>query len=245
VTLRGSEPVSAKGGSARHRAPHPGRLRRLYALAVVLVMTGALGWQLWGDPWSDPVTSSGGERAARSAQTSPPPAHQRTVATIVGPDTIRVVEHLSFTSPTDVVTLENPEHLGAGAGFSPVIEDLWADAGSGPRQPVSSPAAGETVSIQLTDAATEVTVGYLATGVVKRTVGSATGRALGLVTPLRLEQNTGLRAVEVRGVWVDNLGCVDGSGRMTACGRGTPLGWATSAEDMQLVDVIAQLTVPS
>jgi hypothetical protein len=75
--------------------------------------------------------------------------------------------------------------------------------------------------------------------------GSATGGALGLVTPLRVPQSIGLRAVDVRGVWVDNLGCVDGSGRMTACGSGTPLGWATSPEDAELIDVIAQLTVPS
>jgi hypothetical protein len=214
-------------------------------MAVVLVVTGAFGWQVWQEISSDPSTSPSEGRAFQSAQTSPT-AHQRTVATIVGPDSIRVVEHLSYTSFTDIVTLENPEHLGPAAGLAPVIENLWVDAGSGPRPIADPPATGETVRIELRIAAMEVTVGYVATGVVERTAGPVTGRALGLVTPLRLEErSTGLRAVDVRGVWVENLGCVDRAGRMTACGHGTSSGWETAPEDAQMVDVIAQLTLPS
>ncbi len=245
MTLRGGEPVSALKGFARHRAAHPGRMRRLYALLVVLVMTGAIGWQLWRDP--DPAGGPPGDdgQAVRSAQLESPTTHQRTVTTIVGPDTIRVVEHLTFTAPTDAVALANPEHAGATAQFVPVIKDLWVNGGGDQRQTLAPPAVGDTLHIQLPDDATEITVGYVATGVVVRTPSPVPGRALGLMTPLRPEGTVGLRAVEVRGVWVDNLGCVDEAGEISACGRGTALGWSTSPEDAQVVDVFAQLTLPN
>ena len=181
----------------------------------------------------------------QTAQLETPTTQQRTVTTIVGPDAIRVVEHLTFTSPTDAVALANPEHAGATAPFAPVIVALWVDGGQGERQTLAPPASGDTVVIQLPEAVTAVTVGYGATGVVVRTPGPVPGRALGLMTPLRPEGATGLRAVDVRGVWVDNLGCVDEVGRMSACGSGTALGWATSAQDAQLTDVVAQLTLPN
>ena len=219
-------------------------MRRLYALVVVLVMTAALGWQLWRAPTPDPGRSDGAQHTADTAQSDASTAHQRTVSTIVGTDSIRVVEHLTFTTPTDTLALENPKHRGATGTFAPVIEKLRVKIGTAQRQAVDPPAPGEEVEIRLAAEATEVTVTYLATGVMEPSAGSAPGRALGLVTPLRLVDGNGLRAVEVRGVWVDNLGCVDGAGRMTACGRGTPLGWETSSDDADLVDVVAQLTLP-
>lgn len=231
-------------GHARHRAAHPGRTRRLYALLIALVMTGAFGLQLWRNAGSDGDLSPSKESAVQSSQTGAT-VHQRTVATIIGPDAIRVVEHLTFTSPADTVALVNSGHVGAASAFAPEIDNLWIDAGAGPAPVPGKQASSEVVRLALPLPATEVTVGYRATGVVERTENSAPGRALALVTPLRLAQVTGLRAVEVRGVWVDNLGCVDQAGRMSACGRGTSLGWETGPEDAQLVDVVAQLTLPS
>lgn len=248
MALPEGEPVSVKGNLvARHRAAplaYQGLDRRVFALLVVLLIAAAYAWQLSRDPASDPGLSGSDGEAVQSSQTGDIPANQRTVVTVVGPDAIRVVEHLTFTSPTATVALDNPEHVGAIDAFAPRIEDLWVDEGTGRLLTPDPPAPGDSIRVELPITATEVTVGYRATGVVERTAGSAPGRALALVTPLRLADDTGLRAVEVRGVWVDNLGCVDPAGRMAACGRGTPQGWETSPEDAQLLDVVAQLTLP-
>jgi len=236
--------VTLDGSELGDRARHPGRWRRVYALIVVLVMTGALVWQLWRDPGSDSGSPDVEENAMQQAQLETITAHQRTVATIVGPNRIRVVEHLTYPSPTDEVTLVSPERAGTAAAFAPTIGNVWVDSGTGP-QTAEAPGPGGSVQVLLPEMVTEVTVGYLATGVVERTPGSVTARALALMTPLRAEGPFGIRAVEVRGVWVDNLGCLDKVGEWSACGTGTSLGWATSAEDAGLTDVIAQLTLPS
>lgn len=227
-----------------HVTLHAGRWRRLYAMLVALVLAGAVAWQVWGEPGDEPAPLDAGASVARSAGLDGAGVHQSTLATIVGPDAIRFTEQLTFASPRDEVTLLSPEHPGAASGFAPTIEDLWVDTGTG-RRAAEGPAPGSSVVVRLPEPATEVTVGYLAHDVVAPTPGSLTGRALALVTPLRAEGGPGLRAVEVRGVWVDNLGCLDRAGRLSACGTGTPLGWTTEPADVELVDVVAQLTVPS
>ena len=241
MTLHGSEPAPDPESGARHRAA--GRWRRLYALAVVLLLTGALGWQLWREPASDSAEPDDGAPAVRSAEVGSDTVHQRTVVTIVDPETIRVTEQLTFPTPTDEVTLVSPEHLGVAGDFDPSLADLWVD--DGPlRQTATAPVPGEPVVVRLLRPTTEVTIGYLATGVVQPTSYSTTGRALALMTPLGVEGSAGLRAVEVRGVWVDNLGCVDDAGALTTCGTGTSLGWTTTPADTGLTDVVAQLTIP-
>ncbi|HET9421322.1 MAG TPA: hypothetical protein VFO49_09305 [Nocardioides sp.] len=237
MALRQVSPAPAVEGLSPRRA---GRLRRLYALVVILVMAGAVGWQLSHEP-----ATESGVPAVSSAQQDTPTTHQRTVSTLVGPDAIRVVEHLSFTTPTDAVALANPEHAGVTAPFAPVIEDLSLETGGGQRLTLAAPAAGDTVRVQLPESATQVTVGYLATGVVYRTASSVPGRSLALVTPLRAGGPIGLRAAEVRGEWVDKIGCIDRDGEVAECGTGTALGWATGPEDAQLSDVVAQLTLPT
>lgn len=243
MTLHGGEPDPATESLARHRAAHAGRMRRLYALGVVLVMTGAIGWNQWQGSDSDPDDPEVGGSAVRTANLDSPIAHQRTVVTFVEPDTIRVVEHLTYTTPTSEVALTNPDHLGAAAGFRPVIEGLWVDGGDGPED-ADGPASGDAVTVHLAEPARQITVGYRATSVVQPTPGPVNGRALALVTPLRPAAEPGLREVEVNGVWVDNLGCLDEEGAMSACGTGTPLGWRTTAQDSGLTDVVAQLTLP-
>jgi hypothetical protein len=245
VTLHGGDPDPANESLARHREAHPGRMRRLYALLVVLVMAGAIGWHLWRASDSDPDEPGVSESTVRTAKMDSPIAHQRTVVTFVSPDTIRVVEHLTYTTPTDEVELTNPEHLGAAAGFSPVIKGLWVDGGDGPDDADSPVSGGDPVTVHLAAPASEITVGYRATSVVQPTPGPVNGRALALVTPLRPAAAPGLREVEVNGVWVDNLGCLDEEGAMAACGTGTPLGWETTSQDSGLTDVVAQLTLPT
>lgn len=222
--------------------PQPGRLRRLYAVGVVLLMGAAVGWQLARDSGSDDAAEPDRPAATRGAGRSSPVAHQRTVVRFVGPDAIRVEEHLTYLGATDVVTLEAPEHRGAAAGFAPTIRELWVDTGDG-RRTVPAPDDGGPVEVRLPEDAREVTVGYLASGVVRETPGPVPGRALALVSPLRGAEQ-GVRAVEVRGDWVDNLGCLDEAAGLTACGERVPGGWVTGAGDTGLVDVVAQLTLP-
>ena len=50
------------------------------------------------------------------------------------------------------------------------------------------------------------------------------------------------RTVEVRGVEIDNLGCLAGTGRLTACGSRSGSGWSVTIERGS-TDVLAQLTL--
>ncbi len=87
-----------------------------------------------------------------------------------------------------------------------------------------------------------VRIGYLVSGIIVRSDPSTAGRALALATPLRVTPTGASRTVEVRGVEIDNLGCLAGTGRLTACGSRSGSGWSVTIERGS-TDVLAQLTL--
>lgn len=230
-----------ESGSARHRASSF-RARHAFATLILLMVGGGFVWELVHRPQDDRATSAPAGGTSRGPETQAGAARS-TVATILEGDAVRVVDSLTFAGSSESVLLTNPDRTGATASFVPEIAGVWVDSGSGGRR-VEVPPSGESISIALPDGSTAVTIDYVATGVIAMSDGSAPGRALGLVTPLRLGDEEGPRSIEVRGPWVDNLGCVVRSGTMAACGTRGARGWETSDESGDLVDVVAQLTVP-
>lgn len=237
----------ADRGHAKHRARGPRgrfgfRTSRWVAAGTAVLVLG--GWWTWDTIQG---SASGRDSAELTRSEADPPApvvrehHIRT--TFLDDERARVTERLSFTRAPDPLVLSNPERTGSAAGMVPIIVDLWVHDGSGRRRVEELPPPGGSVSVTLPASPGVVRIGYLVRGIVVRSDPSPAGRALALATPLRVPATGGSRSVEVRGVEVENLGCLTASGRLIACGSRSGSGWSVTVESGG-TDVLAQLTFP-
>ena len=184
------------------------------------------------------------EAASASTRDAPLPAAH--VEVRIGDDgTLSVVHRVALSPPSAVLGLSVPDRAGAAAAFEPRIVDVTVEA-SGEVRTVAPPLGrGAQATVRLPAGSSRVVVTYRARDVAVRTEPSNPERALALVTPLVVEQATGVpTTVEVDSVKVLNVGCVGPDGELTGCGTRTDRGWTveTSGSD-RYVDVVAQLNL--
>lgn len=228
------------------------------AVVVVLAIgtvTALVTWRVLNDPGAASTAPPNESRAGGPAGEGEPSPPDRTAspAAVLSQTTVtriegtleRVVDRISFRDPRSVLVLRNPARTGVTEVFQPRIQMRWVRTDNG-RQPLRELVApGGTVTVRLGQPTASLALGYSVTHAVVRSEPSTAGRALALVTPLRMADATAPpRSVEVHAPAVRNLGCVQAVEPMVACGVRTTFGWSVTPSQ-QVVDVVAQLDLPS
>jgi hypothetical protein len=227
------------------------RAARVLIAAVIVVLAGISGHSvLEGLRRSAPALTAA---EARNSATAGATANGRGAATAVSqisfaPDlSVRAEQQVSLDAPVRRVRLSIPstDNL-AGGIFRPELKGIRIVLADGTRMPVSAALLkGASLDVYLPRMVRQFDVRYRAADAVVLTEPSAAGRAVALVTPLRVMTSTAMTSkVNIVASDVLNIGCMRPDGSARACGRKVATGWTvTQRPARRHIAVVAQLNL--